>query len=111
MSLKAQIALDADAIFNPDEFADRVTFTPAAQGEIPRTIVVIIELGGDLAHERYRNSMRATGFMQVRLSDFPDAKPDGSVEYQDKTWKIKEQVDQDPISRVVEIEADIRPRY
>lgn len=111
MTLKEQMALDAAAIFNPDEFAHRVTFTPSGGGEPPREIVVIIELGGDLARERFTSGVRASGLMQVRLSDFPDARPKGSVVYQGATWKIKEQVDQDQISRVVEIERDVRPTF
>ena len=111
MSFKDQMTRDADAIFNTDEFADEVLFTPDVQGAPSRTIVVIIELGGDLARERSRDGMRASGMMQVRLSDFPDARPKGTLIYQDKTWKIKAQVDQDLMSRIVEIERDVRSSF
>ena len=107
MTLKSRMAADAAFIFNTDEFAEEVSFTPD-EGE-KRDIVVIPQIGDGDVYDSRRSGSSATGLMQVKLEDFPDGPPRGHVDIQGTHWKIKQQVSEDSMSRVVVIESRTRP--
>lgn len=107
MSLRDQMAADAEALFNLSEFAEELTYTPD-EGE-PRTIRAIIIEGADFGKANGGPVVSAQGTMGVKRSDFTSEKPTGTVTRKDgSTWAIGLEISSNPMTRHVEIKT--RPR-
>lgn len=108
MSLREQMALNAEAIFNTSEFAEEVIITP--DDGLPVTVIVIISEGADYGRVQGGGSMvSAQGFMRVKRADFPDDKPKGTVTRGNgAVWVIGQELSSNLMTRKVEIKA--RPR-
>jgi hypothetical protein len=107
MSLRDQMARDAEALFNTDEFAEDVVFTP--DHGPPVTVTVIITEGADFGRGQGGAVVAALGVMRVKRADFQNEKPKGVIERADgSVWVIGQELSSNPMTRRVEIKT--RPR-
>lgn len=106
MSLRDQMAADAEALFNLGEFAEEVTFAP--EGGLPVPLTVIISCGADYGKTQ-GHVVSGHGVMMVKRSDFPDRKPAGAITRADgSAWTIGQEISSGPMTRKVEVRT--RPR-
>lgn len=107
MNLRDQMAADAEALFDLDEFAEEVIFTPE-EGE-PRTIRAIINEGVDFGKSNGGPVVSALGTLSVMKADFPTDKPAGTITRKDgSAWTLGHELSSDGVDRLLEIKT--RPR-
>lgn len=110
MTFKDQLALDISAFFNTNEFADEISYQPAAGGDAIDTDACI-EWGENPEIKSTQESTRETGIIYLKNSDVGAPKYRDSFTFGSVTYHIMRIIEGMGHVWACEFQRDVRPAF